>query len=199
MYKNLNNYVYKLGLLFACTLSINFTNKIVYCALLFTALTVVLNSIAKWHGSKKAAISILLCSATSFAFLYDKQYYISGKLIHGLILTSLCAILVASYIGLKLFLKLQTRYGFAASNCISLFISSLVDHLIMGLFFTRVFPIRKVWLIVYQETAYIYLFSAAIYLGSAIILYAKPAYIKVKKQLRLLCTIRSVKSKIPPL
>lgn len=180
MNKNLNNYGCKLGLLFAFTLCMNFTNKVVYCSLIFTFLTLILNCIAKCHGSKRATISIILCTSTSLALLYNKQYYIAGKLISGLISASLCAILIASYIGLKLFLKLEARYGFAISNCISICISALVDHLIMGIFFTSIFPIHKVWLIIYKETAYTYLFTVVVYLCSVTVLYAKSVYLKRK-------------------
>ncbi|TSJ80869.1 MAG: hypothetical protein NMK33_05520 [Candidatus Cardinium sp.] len=197
MNKTLNNYMYKVGLLFACTFCINLTNKIVYCALLFTFLTLVLNGIAKYHGHKKAAISIVLCTALSLGLFYNKQYFIGGKPINGLILTSLCAILIASYIGLKLFLKLTARYGFAISNCISLCTASLVDHCIMGIFFTTKFPMDKVWVIVYKETGYTYLFGSLVYLSSLAVLYAKPIYIQIKKWLYLLVSVEQAKSKTP--
>ncbi|CAH2559649.1 Uncharacterised protein family UPF0758 [Cardinium endosymbiont of Oedothorax gibbosus] len=195
MNKNLNNYFYKLGLLFASTLCMNFTNKLVYCSLIFTFLMLILNCIAKCHGSKKATISIILCTSTSLALLCNKQYYIAGKLIRGLIPASLCAILIASYIGFKLFLKLKARYGFTISNCISLYISALVDHLIMGIFFTRIFPIHKIWLMIYKETAYTCLFTVVVYLCSVTVLYAKPIYRKLKKHLHPLVWFCRVYSK----
>ncbi|MCT4697457.1 hypothetical protein NLX65_03830 [Candidatus Cardinium sp. TP] len=184
MNKILQNYFYKVSVLFAAILCINFTNRIVYCALLFTFLTLILNGIAKYHGSKKATLSIVLCTATTLGLLYNKQYYMAGKPISGLIVASLCAILIASYIGLRLFIKLELRYGFALSNSISLAISALVDHLLMGLFFIRIWRMHKVWSVVYKETAYTYLFAVCIYLVSVAILYAKPVYSKTKQRLR---------------
>ncbi|WP_419241232.1 hypothetical protein [Cardinium endosymbiont of Nabis limbatus] len=184
MNKHLNNYIYKVVLLFAATLSINFTNKIVYCVLSFTVLMCTLNAIAKHHGSKKATISIVCCTTLTFGLLYNKPYcIIPGKPISGLILASLCAVLMASYIGFKLFLKLETRYGFVVSNCISLLIASLVDHLIMGIFFTNSFPMHRILLILFKETAYTYLFTSIIYLCSVAVSYAKPALMRLIKKI----------------
>ncbi|MGI2257683.1 hypothetical protein ACRRVD_04110 [Candidatus Cardinium hertigii] len=180
MKKIVNNYSSQVGLLFASVLCMNFTSKIVYCALLFTFLTFILNRIANSHGHQKATISILLSTTTSLGLLYDKQYCIAGKPIPGLIGTSLLAILVAGYIGFKIFLKLKARYSFIVSNFISLLIAAFVDHLIMGLFFTKKFPMHKVWLICYKETAYTTLFACVVSLCLAAILYVKVFYSKIK-------------------
>jgi len=180
MKKIVNNFYTKLALLFASVYAINFTSKVVYCALLFTFLTYILNVIANNHGYWKATISILLSTTTSLGLLYDKQYSIAGKPIDGLVITSLFSILVAAYIGLKLFLKLKSRYSFPVSNFISLFIAGFVDHLIMGLFFTKEFPIGKIWLIFYKEITYTTLFACIIYLCSDAILYVKVFYSNIK-------------------
>lgn len=175
--KILNNYSCQLSVLFAFTWCMNFTTKIVYCALILTCLTAILNGIAKCHGNKKATISIILCTTVTLGLLYNKQYcIIAGKPIGGLITASLSAILIASYIGCKLFLKLETRYSFAASNFISSLTAGLVDHLIMGIFFTSKFPMHKVVLMCYKETAYTTLFACVVYLCSAAVLYAKQVY-----------------------
>ncbi|WP_243517103.1 MULTISPECIES: hypothetical protein [unclassified Candidatus Cardinium] len=200
MHKTLNNYFFKLGLLFAATYFMNFTNKIVYCALLLTILGTVLNGIAKCHGGQKATMSILFCTTISLVLLYNKPYcIIPGKPIRGLIIASLCAILIASYIGCKLFLKLNSHYRFAISNYISLLVFGLVDHLIMGLFFTKTFPLYKVWLIIYKETTYTYLFASIVYLCSIAVVYGQPLYLKLKQYRGLLRSVKQVKSKIPPL
>ncbi|CDG49858.1 hypothetical protein [Cardinium endosymbiont of Bemisia tabaci] len=191
MKKVLNNYYSQVGLLFASVFCMNFTSKVVYCALLFTFLTFILNIIANHHGPRKATISILLSTITSLGLLYDKQYCIAGKPIGGLIGTSLFAILVAGYIGFKLFLKLKATYSFVVSNFISLLIAAFVDHLIMGLFFTKVFPMHKVWLICYKETAYTALFVSVVCLCSAAILYVKVFYSNIKT----LYTFRPLSSK----
>lgn len=197
MNKALDNYVYKVGLLFAFTLCINFTKKIVCCALLFTCLIFILNCIAKCHGSKKATISMVFCTTTTLGLLYNKSYcIIAGKPISGLIVASLCAILIASYIGLKLFVKLEASYGFAVSNGMSLLIAALVDHLLMGIFFIGKLPMHKIWLIVYREAAYTYLFAVVVYLCSAAMLCAKPVCRKITKYLHLLACTRH-KSKTP--
>ncbi|CCM10381.1 Putative uncharacterized protein [Cardinium endosymbiont cEper1 of Encarsia pergandiella] len=180
MKKILNNYYSQLALLFASVYSINFTSKVIYCALLFTFLTHILNVIANGHGHRKATISILFSTTTSLGLLYHKQYCISGKPIDGLITSSLFAILVAAYIGLKLFLKLKAKYSFLVSNFISLLIAAFVDHLIMGLFFSKEFPMGKVWLIFYKETTYTTLFACLICLCSALILYVKVVYSNIK-------------------
>ena len=198
MHKILNNYFYKLGLFFIAICSMNFTNKMVYCALIFTILTTILNGIAKCHGSKKATISILSCTSIALLLLYNKPYFIAGKPINHLIPTSLGAILVASYIGYKIFLKLETRLGFPLSNCISLFIAALVDHLIMGLFFARLFPMRSVCSMFYKETVYTYLFGSLIYLLWLAFLYAKPIYRKLKAYLTLSSSRRLAEPKTPP-
>ncbi|MGI2298571.1 hypothetical protein ACRRVB_02075 [Candidatus Cardinium hertigii] len=180
MKKILKNYYSQVGILFASVFCMNFTSKVVYCALLFTFLTFILNSIANGHGHRKATTSILLSTTTSFGLLYHKQYCIAGKPIGGLIGTSLFAILVAGYIGFKLFLKLKARYSFVVSNFISLLLAALVDHLIMALFFIKEFPIDKVCLIFYKETTYTTFFTCVVCLCLAAILYVKVVYSNIK-------------------
>lgn len=180
MKKILNNYYSQLALLFASVYSINYTSKVVYCALLFTFLTLILNGIANSYGHRKATISMLLSTTASLGLLYDKQYCIAGKPIGGLIVTSLFAICIAAYIGVKLFLKLKAKYSFVVSSFISLLISAFVDHVIMGLFFTKEFPMGKVWLIFYKETIYTTLFACVIYLCLIAILYVQVVYSNIK-------------------
>lgn len=199
MHKVFKNYPCQVSLLFVCTLCMNLTNKIVYCALIFTCLITILNSMAKCHGSKKSMVSIVLSSIMACGLLYNKPYMIGGKPINGLIIASLSSILIASYMGHKLFLKLTAKYSFSLSNLISLWMAGLVDHLIMGIYFINIFPMHKVWLIFCKETGYTMLFGSVVYLCLVGATYAKRFYTRMSNRCIREPLSGQVQSKAPSL
>ncbi|ROT47385.1 hypothetical protein EDM02_03040 [Candidatus Cardinium hertigii] len=171
-------YVIATSLLFAFTLSINFSIKIVYCALCSTFLALTVNCLSALWGSKKATLSVIGCVGITFCTLYDMQYHMYGKPIQGLITISLLSICISSCMGLKIFLKLKTRYSFPVSNIISSCVYAFVDGFIMAIFFINKFPIHSVFAKFYQEIAYKGIFGLAVYLLLLVLFYFKRIIIK---------------------
>ncbi|MDD9139430.1 MAG: hypothetical protein NQ127_00655 [Candidatus Cardinium sp.] len=176
--------LYAIGLsvlLFMFTLCLNLCKTIVCCSLLFTFLTFTINGIATMLGNKKAFIITLLCISISFVFvlLYSKPYCMHGKPIHGIIVASYLSLWLASLLGVKVFLKLKSRYSFPVSNGISLGVYALVDGLAMSLFFTTKFSMSRVLLIAYKEMLYKSIFSLCISSILFIVWYYKP-FLKTK-------------------
>ncbi len=136
------------------TLLLNFYTKISECSLIFTFLALTLNAISSLHGNKKAMKTIILSVSISFALLWNLKYYIHGGLISGLVFASLLSVLVSFYIGLNLFSRLKLKYNFYVSNFISLLVYTIVDGVVMSLFFINIFSVNKVFSIFAYEAAY---------------------------------------------
>jgi hypothetical protein len=156
-------YLLLTGVLFACTLLLNFYTKIADCALIFTFLALTLNTISAIYGTKKATKSIILSVCTSLALLWNLEYYIKGELISGLVITSLFSILVSSFIGLSLLSRLRVRYNFYVRNFISLTAYAIVDGAIMAAFFINIFPAHRVLSIFIREVGYKSIYGFGIY------------------------------------
>jgi len=146
------------------TYLLNFFNKISQCSLLFIFLALTTNLISEVYGRKKAMLGVILAIVVSFGLTWNVNYYIYGKVINGLIAASLLSVLVSAYCGVHVLSKLKQSYSFHVRNLISLVTYSVVDGVVMAVFFLKYFPAHRVLNILFWEIAFKSLYSVVAFL-----------------------------------
>lgn len=162
-YINNNLYIALTIILGVFTYLLNFFNKIAECSLVFVFLALTVNIIAETFGKQKAMRAIVLCIVVSFGLLWNLNYYIDGRVINGLVLASLLSVLLSTYCGMSLFLKLKSAHNFYNSfyvrNFISLTVCAIVDGVVMAGFFINQFSASRVLLIFFKEVSFKCIYS----------------------------------------
>lgn len=155
------------------TYLLNFFNKIAQCSLIFVFITIIVNIIAELYGKKKAIMGLILSVVVSASLLWNFDYYINGKIINGLVPTSLAALLISNYYGANLFLLAKSKYSFILRSFVSLILSAVIDGALMAGFFINKFSTGRILSVFTQELMFKCLYSTtasvSIFLGSYLI------------------------------
>ncbi len=163
------------------TYTLNLFNKISECSIIFTILAFTINITTEIFGKEKAIQSIILSVITSFVLMLNYNYYIGGRLIHGLIPASLIATLTSAYVGIHFLLALKKISGiynnFYARVFVSLIAYAVTDGLVMAMFFINQFPLHKVMLIFYKEVLFKIEYSLILSISAYILHKAYAKYI----------------------
>lgn len=125
-----------IGVLCILTFLLNYYTIIYQCALIFTIITIVINISTSIYGKLKTLKGLAFALMVSFCLLWKSFYYIDGKIINGMILVSFISLMISMYWSTTIFSEIQgSFFSFAKSNFISLWIGTIIDEFIMGMFF----------------------------------------------------------------
>jgi|GEM_PF-4372208 hypothetical protein len=153
--------------LFACSLLLNLSNKLVACSLCFVFIAFCANLIAELYGKKRAIATIALCSLATFI--------VSWKTLDLMLLVSFFSVLLSCYGAISISSKL-TSMPFQMRNLLSLSIASTIDSLIMSTSLLNKFSVHKSILIGFKDLMFKFSYlsvtslclCAALYLASSL-------------------------------
>lgn len=136
--KIIGNTLYIFSTLLLCTLTylLNHCTKITECALVFTMIAITVNTVTVSCGRFKSLIGLGFAIVISFIFLMKLPYYINGRIVNGLVFASFSSLIISLYLSTSAFLKFRNRFSFIVSNFLFLIIASIIDGILMSLFFT---------------------------------------------------------------
>lgn len=164
-------YIASTLLLLVLTYLLNHCKTIYECALIFTAITMTVNTITAVRGKFKSLTALGLSVIISFALLWKLPYYIDGRIVNGLVFASFSSLIISLYFSVSAFARFYSRFGFVIANALSLGIAAIIDGFIMRLFFTinNNFSYARIMDIFNKELSYKILYGL---LASAIIFVA---------------------------
>lgn len=125
------------ALLFTLILSINYLKKCIHCAAIFTGIAFIVNTLTHFQGYKKTMISLSVCIVIGLiitSISCHTPYYIEGKVIPWLRVSSLLSILLSSFFGARFFSQWITFDSFATANLLSLWIYDFIDSIVITIF-----------------------------------------------------------------
>lgn len=154
--------------LFSFALLLNFTNKLVVCSFIYVVIALIANVITEVHGQKKTMYAILISSIISTFMLWHTDYYIHNTKFDIMLIGSFSSVVVSTYLGTSLFLKLKPTYNFQVRNLISLAVCSIIDCSIMALVLSSKFSISKVAFIFSKDI--VFKFSYSLVIGLCLVL-----------------------------
>lgn len=167
--------------LFSFALLLNFTNKLVVCSFIYVVIALIANVISEVYGQKKTMYSILISSIISTLMLWHTDYYIHNIKFDIMLIGSFSSVVVSTYLGTSLFLKLKPTYNFQVRNLISLAACSIIDCSIMALVLSSKFSINKVAFIFSKDIVFKLSYSLVIGLCLALGFYLVRQFQKTKK------------------
>ncbi len=138
------NYFFPISAISFLVYSVNMTNKLYKCSLIYILLVILTNITSELYGSKKSQYCLIIGVAASLLLLFNVNYYIHGKVIPGIIIASLFSILFSVYIGIRVFKQLKERYSFVVKNLLVSIICSSIDCITMMCFFITKFSVKRV-------------------------------------------------------
>jgi hypothetical protein len=155
--KILNDKIY-ISAVFICvfTYLLNFCTRTDQCALVFTLIAISVN-VVTYFSNRSNAMKILACaSIISFGLLSKLPYYVNGKIVHGLVFASFLSLIVSIYFSASIFQRLKSNSNLTVANSIALIGASVIDGIIMGIFFVlnNSFSYSKLGNIFYKELSY---------------------------------------------
>jgi hypothetical protein len=133
--KNNKLYFLIIGALCALSYLLNHCLAIYQCAVVFTAIAIIVNASTSIYGRAKTIKGLATALIMSFALLWKLPYYIDGKIMNGLVLASFISVMISLYWSTLIFQKIQSNFSFVKSNFISLLFAFIVDGFVMGVFF----------------------------------------------------------------
>ncbi len=119
-----------LALVFILSYMLNFCNKITYCALVFIMIMFSVNFLYRLNSYRKIIVFLAGCVFFVYSILSGRNFYIHKIIVENLLDISLFSLVVSSYVNIYLVGILSYK-----RNVIAIFIASLVDAVIMSLFF----------------------------------------------------------------
>ena len=164
-------YIASILLLLVLTYLLNQCKVIYECALVFTIITITVNTTTVLYGRFKGLIGLSFAAIISFALLWKLPYYIDGGLVNGLVVASFSSLIISLYFSTSALTRFYSRFGFVIANALSLGIAAIIDGFIMRLFFTinNNFSYARIMDIFNRELSYKILYGL---LASAIIFFA---------------------------
>lgn len=150
--------------LISCIYALNTIKQISLCAYMFTVITLVSNIIFNSYGIRKFLISIIIACLGASIIFWDIKYCLHGKLINGLIGTSLVSVFISSVIGAVVLKFLPKNLTFKVRNLIAMISSATTDGIIMGIFFLTKYSVTRVFAIFHKELMYKILYASFIFI-----------------------------------
>lgn len=184
--KATDNKLYFLSITLLCILTylLNCCTLIYQCALAFIIIAITMNATTSVYGKSKALRGLAFAIAISFVLLWELPYYIDGKMINGIVVASFTSLMISMYWSVFVFQKLRSKFSAMASNALSFAAGTIIDGLIMGLFFiaNNNFSYEKILDIFMKECSYklTYGLVASVILAIALNMLKKNPNLKVK-------------------
>lgn len=184
--KATDNKLYFLSIALLCILTylLNCCTLIYQCGLAFIIIAITMNATTSVYGKSKALRGLAFAIAISFVLLWELPYYIDGKMINGIVVASFTSLMISMYWSVFVFQKLSSKFSAMASNALSFAAGTIIDGLIMGLFFiaNNNFSYEKILDIFMKECSYklTYGLVASVILAVALNMLKKNPNLKVK-------------------
>lgn len=140
--------------LFVLSFLLNLAPTVHKCAIIAVMLCLTTNIITSISGRTRAIQSIIWCSLVGLCILWNYNYYIHGRLMHGIVIASFLSITISTYLSSSVFSKFKESQGFNVGNLISLVTFSIVDCLCMSLFFITKYNFTTVLSIFAKEVVF---------------------------------------------
>lgn len=128
-------YIFSALLLCVFTHLLNVCTTIYQCALIFTIIAITTNGITLRYSPSQSLKTLAFAMILNFALLSKLPYYIDGKIVNGLVLTSFLSLLISMYFSTAVLQKLTDKLCFMKANALSIILASVIDGFIMGVFF----------------------------------------------------------------
>jgi hypothetical protein len=162
-------------LLFANIFLLNYSNKLMICAALFTGSALVVDSMVEFYGKRKAIFSLVTC--TLLVCILKWQSF------SLMLLISYTGILVSLILSIIIFEKLKSRCNFHVANLITLIAASIVDSAIVCTGLLYKFSVGKCFSIYMRDLifkfSYASILSACLFVGVYLFYLAKKKYAKL--------------------
>lgn len=99
--------------IFTFLLNLNYFASIYKCALVFSTIIIVVNTMTVTFGRFDALKSLAFSIIVSFVYLGKMPYYINNRIVNGLILASFLSLMISNYYSTYMFQKLQKKNQFS--------------------------------------------------------------------------------------
>jgi hypothetical protein len=144
-------YLLLTGILFIAIRLLNFQPKLAICAFLYVLITSTLIIIVELNGRKKALYSILL-SMLGYVLM-------PGSAINMLIIASFASVLVSTYLGIHLFIRLRPILSLPLRALVTLVSSAIVDTVLVSSCLFSKFSLKKVLFIGLKDMSFKFTYS----------------------------------------
>ena len=148
--------------MFIFTALLNVSNILTFCSFIYVLVVLTANLMSEIYGKKKTIQAVILCVVINVVLLWNSKYYINNIDISIILFGSLLSVLLSTYCGVNVFLKLKPAYNLHIRSFISLILCSVIDCAIMAGFLLSKFPAYNVLFIFVQDIMFKFLYSLAI-------------------------------------
>ena len=157
-----NLYLLLTAVMFIFTALLNVSNILTFCSFIYVLVVLTANLMSEIYGKKKTIQAVILCVVINVVLLWNSKYYINNIDISIILFGSLLSVLLSTYCGVNVFLKLKPAYNLHIRSFISLILCSVIDCTIMAGFLLSKFPAYNVLFIFVQDIMFKFLYSLAI-------------------------------------
>ena len=157
-----NLYLLLTAVMFIFTALLNVSNILTFCSFIYVLVVLTANLVSEIYGKKKTIQAVILCVVINVVLLWNSKYYINNIDISIILFGSLLSVLLSTYCGVNVFLKLKPAYNLHIRSFISLILCSVIDCTIMAGFLLSKFPAYNVLFIFVQDIMFKFLYSLAI-------------------------------------
>ena len=157
-----NLYLLLTAVMFIFTALLNVSNILTFCSFIYVLVVLTANLMSEIYGKKKTIQAVILCVVINVVLLWNSKYYINNIDISIILFGSLLSVLLSTYCGVNVFLKLKPAYNLHIRSFISLILCSVIDCAIMAGFLLSKFPAYNVLFIFVQDIMFKFLYSLAI-------------------------------------
>ena len=157
-----NLYLLLTAVMFIFTALLNVSNILTFCSFIYVLVVLTANLMSEIYGKKKTIQAVILCVVINVVLLWNSKYYINNIDISIILFSSLLSVLLSTYCGVNVFLKLKPAYNLHIRSFISLILCSVIDCAIMAGFLLSKFPAYNVLFIFVQDIMFKFLYSLAI-------------------------------------
>ena len=157
-----NLYLLLTAVMFIFTALLNVSNILTFCSFIYVLVVLTANLMSEIYGKKKTIQAVILCVVINVVLLWNSKYYINNIDISIILFGSVLSVLLSTYCGVNVFLKLKPAYNLHIRSFISLILCSVIDCAIMAGFLLSKFPAYNVLFIFVQDIMFKFLYSLAI-------------------------------------
>ena len=164
---------------------LNFSNKLSICSFIYVVIALIANIMTEFYGQKKTMYAIAVSASISAALLWNTDYYINNVKFDIMLFGSFLSVIISTYLGTSLSLRLKSVYNFQVRNLTSLVLCSIADCSVMACVLASKFSISKVSFIFSKDIVFKFSYSLVLSLCLILAFYLIKQVQKVKNNFNI--------------